>query len=183
MKNLIRIAPRLLWIVSVAYILLYLFLFIEIDAIFPKADILGELLYNLALSIIAANLFYLFIDYFPREARKRKLLTHLDIHIGIINSQIEYILKYLNCPKSVKALSINERDFQSIKECLEKTPMNFVVPNKENVRGQVMRILEYINDKCLRIVEETKDLQLDKEVYSAELYILLLKIKNARFHK
>lgn len=61
--------------------------------------------------------------------------------------------------------------------------MNFVVPNKENVRGQVMRILEYINDKCLRIVEETKDLQLDKEVYSAELYILLLKIKNARFHK
>lgn len=66
MKNLIRIAPRLLWIVSVAYILLYLFLFIEIDAIFPKADILGELLYNLALSIIAANLFYLLITFLEK---------------------------------------------------------------------------------------------------------------------
>ena len=60
-------------LICLIWILLYKLVWIEIDTIFPKADIYAEITYTIFASIIASAIFYLINVYLPQTNRKRIL--------------------------------------------------------------------------------------------------------------
>ena len=58
-------------LICLIWILLYKLVWIEIDTIFPKADIYAEITYTIFASIIASAIFYLINVYLPQTNRKR----------------------------------------------------------------------------------------------------------------
>lgn len=85
---------------SVSVILMVALTYVVTFLWFKKdgADIvrLGDVFFSLALSFIAASIFYYTVDYFPKKARKKAFLENLEFRVLHIERLYNIILKNLN---------------------------------------------------------------------------------------
>lgn len=160
--------------IATLYVLIYLFVLIDIPECFFKAYEIGRFFYSLSLSFIAASLFYFIVDFFPKRARKKALLDTVKIHITNIESVYNTILKSLNYegdPFTVE--NISREDLQKI---MTNTRLDYRT-NENSLNRTNITIRELFENKKGIINKELSDLDKYVDLYSIELYKKLIDLK------
>lgn len=82
-KNL-RTDLLLIFVASLAYILIFDFLLINIPSIFDNADKIGSLIFNIAISYLTAFIFYFLVVHIKEENDKNKIYPYILNKVSVI---------------------------------------------------------------------------------------------------
>ena len=92
--------------ISFVFVVLYKLILIDIREIFPKGYEIGELSYNIALTVLTSSIFYYFVNYLKEQETKKKLaetinnrLGHLTMMKSIIYQAVVSKSTYKELPK------------------------------------------------------------------------------------
>lgn len=175
MKNYNQILTTTL-ILDFIFVIIYIFVLSDIKEFFSKGYEIGQFMYNLSLSFIAAGIFYYIIDYFPKKSRKIKMLTNMEIHSVRINYNVNNILENFDYPANLTIININNASNENIKELLDNT--NYTFKTKVNFANNPnVDILTLIRVKNTEINYELNELEKESDLFSPELYASIKELK------
>lgn len=166
--NIPKILLTLL-IIAVAYLILYIFVFLDKTEIFYKAAEIGILFYRLAIGYIAASMFYFIVNYFPQKRKANKMLANLETQVNRIETNINKILSEFNYPNEQEILTLENYSSDEVKSILKNTKFDF--KTKVNYVGQQnANIIKHIEVQTNEINNELQDIEKHIDLISPELF-------------
>ncbi len=166
--NIPKILLTLL-IIAVAYLILYIFVFLDRTEIFYKASEVGILFYRLAIGYIAASMFYFIVNYFPQKRKAKKMLANLETQVNRIETNINKILSEFNYPNEQEILTLENYSSDELKLILENTKFDF--KTKVNYIGQQKaNVIKHIEVQTNEINNELQDIEKHIDLISPELF-------------
>lgn len=171
---------RMIFLVVIACF--YAILTIKLDIFwkigdFEKADSFNDIILNLSSSILAAVIFYIFIDVIPYYTKKKKMREVLRTKIDRIKQDINsaknaiYLPPFTEMAKTKDGF-VNDFENKDMKDayCLGlfrfKSLMEFFEHNKEQIRNSIHEILGYSEFLTEKEVEILADINSSKYINS-----------------
>lgn len=142
-----------------------------------KADSINDIILNLSYSILAAVIFYIFIDVIPYYTKKKKMREVLRTKIDRIKQDINsaktaiYLPPFTEMAKTKDGF-VNDFENKDMKDayCLGlfrfKSLMEFFEHNKEQIRNSIHEILGYSEFLTEKEVEILADINSSKYINS-----------------
>lgn len=154
-------------IITFLYVLLYYFVFIEIDEIIPYTAKIGEFIYPICLSIIAAFIFYFWTVHYPQVNQKEKFDQHMIESISDIEDYCRvYILEPIKEKYGLQFVG---------KYPTEAEWENFI--NHLQITGNINWV-ENITQLTVSIKPEIEKILLLKD-YHPDVFEIILKVKSS----
>ena len=168
-----------LFSIDIIFVFVYIFYLIDIGEFFYKGFELGLLLYNISLSFIAAVIFYLIIDYYPKKERRYKFLRNLEVHLNDINNSLNEIIDNLNYPENIKKIDLKKINDEEFKVVLKNTPPDFKT-SKSYVEyfNQDIDILKSVEINSGKVISNVEAILKHIDFLEPELYKVLEDIKS-----
>ncbi|MBE7438177.1 MAG: hypothetical protein HS115_06935 [Spirochaetales bacterium] len=94
-------------LVSLLYVLCYRLVLLDIEEMFTGAAILGEILYQSALALLASYVFFLVNIHYPRENRRIKLLRFIWNHVFRLRELASGITRAVQDQSETDYISLN----------------------------------------------------------------------------
>ncbi len=175
-KSFLNIIIFLL-LVSILFVILYIFILIDIPAKFDKGYEIGLLIFNLCLSLIAASIFYFIIDFFPKKVRKHEILNSLEIHMVGIEDIYNSILINLNYDGvEIEQLNVHNVDKGTLKKAMLNTPLNYKT-GVQSVPKENLTIFELATSKKGLVENEISEMEKHIDFLSTDLYKTMVELK------
>lgn len=176
-KQHLEITLKIIVSLSVIFIVIYTFVLSDIPEKFDKGYEIGLLLFNFSFSIISAFIFYLLIDFYPKQIRKKELLSSLEIYINRIEETYNIILKSLNYNNlDIDTLTYDDCTQEDLKRVMSSTNPDFKTDINTLTR-QGLTITELINGKKGYVENQITELEKHIEFLSTDLYKDLVNLK------
>lgn len=168
-----------LFSIDIIFVFVYIFYLIDIEEFFYKGFELGLLLYNISLSFIAAVIFYLIIDYYPKKERRYKFLRNLEVHLNDINNSLNEVIDNLNYPANIEKIDLKKINDEEFKEILKNTPPDFKT-SKSYVEyfNQDIDILKSVEINSGKVISNVEAILKHIDFLEPELYKVLEDIKS-----
>ncbi|MDT0644997.1 hypothetical protein RM553_19345 [Zunongwangia sp. F363] len=176
-KEHLEITLKIIVSLSAAFIVIYTFILIDIPEKFDKGYEIGLLLFNLSFSIISAFIFYLLIDFYPKQIRKKELLSSLEIYLSRIEETYNTILKNLDYNNlEIDTLTYKDCSKEDLKIVMSNTNPNFKT-DVNTLTKQGLTISELINVQKGYVENQITELEKHINFLSTDLYKELVNLK------
>src|SRR6187402_3958413 len=104
----------LITLFSFLWILAYKLYFLNLEELFPSASVLGEIIYNIFLSVIGSSVFYFLVVFLPAKRKKAIISRAVSRRIGKLNYDYLFIMADLYKLKGKENPNNLPEDFNEI---------------------------------------------------------------------
>ncbi len=186
---------------SIAWIIGYKFLLIDINPLFSNADKIADIIYTICTSVVASGLFYLFTIYIPNCAKINRMKSKIKLYIKEIDSNSIYIInsliadpdkhytienleeeKYINMVHHHfmnYSLKVNDIDFFIGMFKLQKAPLESIQINYSNrLRDDIILSIIEFNISYRDLIQSIENGKMDKQHYNYSFYLFFEEICN-----
>lgn len=137
---------------------------------------LDDVFFSVALSFIAASIFYYTVDYFPKKARKKAFLENLEFRVLHIERLYTIILKNLNYTGD--HLTIQNVSKKELSTALRNTHLNQITKENTIVKEHIT-LKELFQSRRTDILQELDELEKHIDLFSPELYDAMTSLKRS----
>lgn len=171
-------------IICIVFIILYIFLLVDIKEIFPKASIVGNVVYNLAFAYLASFIFYFLTIHIKEQRDKTKINTFVGDKIKkIIDNTKEFVNIAANHIKYIqKDAYPSEEELKYILSKIninDKTDISYF--SAKGISNYTFR--EYMCCVILKNNELIKSIYIKMQFLDSDVVSILSKIEDSTFSR